>query len=56
MCAVVSYKVYELVKQFYVVTSASFVGVYLEAGSNTSTIALQVVGGNEKGTQCLGYN
>jgi hypothetical protein len=28
----------------------------LEAGSNTSTIALQVVGGNEKGTQCLGYN
>jgi hypothetical protein len=25
-----------------------------EVGSNTSTIALRVVGGSEKGTQCLG--
>jgi hypothetical protein len=25
-----------------------------EAGSNTSTVALRVVGGDEKGTQCLG--
>jgi hypothetical protein len=25
-----------------------------EAGSNTSTVALQVVEGDEKGTQCLG--
>jgi hypothetical protein len=25
-----------------------------EVGSNTSTIALRVVGGDEKGTQCLG--
>jgi hypothetical protein len=26
----------------------------VEAGLNTSTLALQVVGGDEKGTQCLG--
>jgi hypothetical protein len=26
----------------------------VEAGSNTSTVALLVVGGDEKGTQCLG--
>jgi hypothetical protein len=26
----------------------------VEVGSNTSTVALQVVGGDEKGTQCLG--
>jgi hypothetical protein len=26
----------------------------MEAGSNTSTVALRVVGGDEKGTQCLG--
>jgi hypothetical protein len=26
----------------------------VEAGPNTSTIALRVVGGDEKGTQCLG--
>jgi hypothetical protein len=26
----------------------------MEAGSNTSTLALQVVRGDEKGTQCLG--
>jgi hypothetical protein len=26
----------------------------VEASSNTSIIALQVIGGNEKGTQCLG--
>jgi hypothetical protein len=25
-------------------------------GSNTFTLALRVVGGDEKGTQCLGYN
>jgi hypothetical protein len=25
----------------------------LEAGSNAPTVALRVVGGNEKGTQCL---
>jgi hypothetical protein len=31
-------------------------GLYsrVEAGSNTSTVALQVVGGDEKGTKCLG--
>jgi hypothetical protein len=28
----------------------------VEAGSNTSTVALRVVGGDEKGTQCRGYN
>jgi hypothetical protein len=28
----------------------------MEAGLNTSTVALRVVGGDEKGTQCLGYN
>jgi hypothetical protein len=26
----------------------------MEAGSNTSTVALRVVGGDEKGSQCLG--
>jgi hypothetical protein len=26
----------------------------VEAGSNTSTVALRVVGGDEKGTQCVG--
>jgi hypothetical protein len=26
----------------------------VEAGSNTSTVALRVIGGDEKGTQCLG--
>jgi hypothetical protein len=26
----------------------------VEVGSNTSTVALRVVGGDEKGTQCLG--
>jgi hypothetical protein len=26
----------------------------VEAGSNTYTVTLRVVGGNEKGTQCLG--
>jgi hypothetical protein len=26
----------------------------VEAGSNTSTVALRVVGGDGKGTQCLG--
>jgi hypothetical protein len=28
----------------------------VEANSNTSTVALRVVRGNEKGTQCWGYN
>jgi hypothetical protein len=27
---------------------------HVEAGLNTSTVALRVVGGEEKGTQCLG--
>jgi hypothetical protein len=27
---------------------------HVEAGSNTSTVALRDVGGDEKGTQCLG--
>jgi hypothetical protein len=26
----------------------------MEVGSNTSTVALRIVGGNKKGTQCLG--
>jgi hypothetical protein len=26
----------------------------VEAGSNISTVALRIVGGDEKGTQCLG--
>jgi hypothetical protein len=26
----------------------------VEAGSNTTTVALRVLGGDEKGTQCLG--
>jgi hypothetical protein len=26
----------------------------VEAGLNTSTVAMRVVGGDEKGTQCLG--
>jgi hypothetical protein len=30
------------------------VGSLVEAGSNTSTVALGVVGGDEKGTRCLG--
>jgi hypothetical protein len=29
---------------------------HVEAGSNTSTVVLRVVGGDEKGIQCLGYN
>jgi hypothetical protein len=29
---------------------------FVEAGSDTSTVALRIVGGYEKGTQCLGYN
>jgi hypothetical protein len=29
---------------------------HVEAGSNTSTNTLRVLGGDEKGTQCLGYN
>jgi hypothetical protein len=28
----------------------------VEAGWNTSSVALGIVGGDEKGTQCLGYN
>jgi hypothetical protein len=28
----------------------------VEAGSNTSAVALRVVGDDEKGTQCLWYN
>lgn len=32
------------------------VASHVEEGSNTSTIALRVVGGNEKRTQCLAYN
>jgi hypothetical protein len=28
----------------------------MRAGSNTSTVALRVVGGDEKGIQCLGIN
>jgi hypothetical protein len=28
----------------------------VEAGSNISTVALRVIGGDEKGTQYLGYN
>jgi hypothetical protein len=28
----------------------------VEAGSSASTVALRVVGGDENGTQCLGYN
>jgi hypothetical protein len=27
---------------------------HMEAGSNTSTVVLWVIGGNKKGTQCLG--
>jgi hypothetical protein len=27
----------------------------VEAGSNTSTVALRVLRGDEKGTQCLGF-
>jgi hypothetical protein len=27
---------------------------HVEAGSNISTVVLRVVGGDEKGTQCLG--
>jgi hypothetical protein len=27
---------------------------HVQPGSNTSTVALRVVGGDEKGTQCLG--
>jgi hypothetical protein len=30
--------------------------LHVEADSSTSTVALRVVGGDEKGTQCLGYN
>jgi hypothetical protein len=47
---------------FYVVRAEKLYGgqgsslleARVEAGSYTSTVALQVVGGDEKGTQCLG--
>jgi hypothetical protein len=29
---------------------------FVEAGSSTSTVTVRVVGGNEKGTQCLGVS
>jgi hypothetical protein len=32
----------------------SLIEGHVEVGSNTSTVALGVVGGDEKGTQCLG--
>jgi hypothetical protein len=35
-------------------SDSSFSHSYMEVGSITSTIYLQVVGGIEKGTQCLG--
>jgi hypothetical protein len=36
-------------------TELSFVrGIRVEAGSNTSNVTLRVVGGDGKGTQCLG--
>jgi hypothetical protein len=31
------------------------IGFRVEAASNTSIVALRVVGGDEKGTQCLGH-
>jgi hypothetical protein len=41
----------------YIKTSKQINIVFrVEAGSNTSTVALRVVGGAEKGTLCLGYN
>jgi hypothetical protein len=36
------------------VESGVFYAVHVEARSNTSTVSLRVVGGDEKGTQCLG--
>jgi hypothetical protein len=38
----------ELLEEVFSVRSAP-----LEVGSNNSTVALRVVGGDEKGTQCL---
>jgi hypothetical protein len=38
----------------YSMLPLSYKGKVVEAGSNTSTVALRVVGGDEKGTQCLG--
>jgi hypothetical protein len=38
-----------LARHHYFVSSSR-----VEAGSNTSTVAVRVVGGDEKGTQCLG--
>jgi hypothetical protein len=35
-------------------TDRSQSGTRVEAGSNTSTVALRVVGGDEKEIQCLG--
>jgi hypothetical protein len=37
-------------------SSSVVVEARVEAGSNSSTVALRIVGGDEKGTQCLGYN
>jgi hypothetical protein len=34
--------------------SAKLESSHVEAGSNISTVVLQVVGGKEKGPQCLG--
>jgi hypothetical protein len=35
-------------------TEATIVSSRVEVGSNNSTVALRVVGGDEKETQCLG--
>jgi hypothetical protein len=39
---------------FEKVVLITFLSPRVETGSNTSTVALRVVGGDEKGTQCLG--
>jgi ribosomal protein S5 len=43
-----------LLEHVYFIRSVS--RLHVEAGSSTSTAALRVVGGNEKGTQGLGDN
>jgi hypothetical protein len=42
-------------RRFNVTADGRYSCARVEAGWNTSTVALRVVGGDEKGTQCLGH-
>jgi hypothetical protein len=39
---------------YHTTDTVQFSYSHVEAGSNTTTVDLQVVGGDKKGTQCLG--